>query len=110
MLHDFQVEYKAKLTTPDEAVKVVKSGDWVDYTSCLGKPVLLDLPFFCICTGAEFFKAFVHITQAPHTQGFSFSITTLFNTYSLICSVLKNGMTDVSISTFPILYSFLSLN
>ena len=42
MLHDFQVEYKTKLTTPDEAVKVVKSGDWVDYTSCLGKPVLLD--------------------------------------------------------------------
>lgn len=42
MLKDFVSEYKAKLTTPDEAVKVVKSGDWIDYTSCLGKPVLLD--------------------------------------------------------------------
>lgn len=42
MLKDFVSEYKAKLTTPDEAVKVVRSGDWIDYTSCLGKPVLLD--------------------------------------------------------------------
>lgn len=42
MLNDFLTEYHAKLTMPDEAVKVVKSGDWVDYTSCLGMPVLLD--------------------------------------------------------------------
>lgn len=42
MLYDFQTEYRAKLVTPDEAVRVVKSGDWVDYTSNLGMPVLLD--------------------------------------------------------------------
>ncbi len=42
MLHDFQTEYREKLVTPDEAVKAVKSGDWVDYTSNLGMPVLLD--------------------------------------------------------------------
>ncbi|MDE6218982.1 MAG: butyryl-CoA:acetate CoA-transferase [Lachnospiraceae bacterium] len=42
MLHDFHTEYKEKRTTPEEAVKVVKSGDWVDYTSNLGMPVLLD--------------------------------------------------------------------
>ncbi len=36
MLHDFQTAYSAKLVTPDEAVQVVKSGDWVDYTSNLG--------------------------------------------------------------------------
>lgn len=42
MLHDFLAEYREKLITPDEAVKVVKSGDWVDYTSNLGMPVLLD--------------------------------------------------------------------
>ena len=35
-------EYRSKLRTPDEAVKVVKSGDWVDYTSNLGFPALLD--------------------------------------------------------------------
>ncbi len=28
-------EYKNKLRTPDEAVKVIKSGDWVDYRSHL---------------------------------------------------------------------------
>ena len=42
MLKDFLGEYKEKLRTPEEAVKVVKSGDWVDYTSSLGKPILMD--------------------------------------------------------------------
>ena len=42
MLQDFLSEYRQKRTTPDEAVKVIKSGDWVDYTSNLGMPVLLD--------------------------------------------------------------------
>ncbi len=35
-------EYQQKLRTPEEAVKVVKSGDWVDYTVALGFPKLLD--------------------------------------------------------------------
>ena len=35
-------EYKSKLKTPEEAVRVVKDGDWVDYTSNLGFPPLLD--------------------------------------------------------------------
>jgi len=34
--------YKQKLRTPQEAVKIVKSGDWVDYATSLGFPVLLD--------------------------------------------------------------------
>ena len=43
MLQDYSLEYTSKLRTPEEAVSVVKSGDWVDYTSSLGKPVLLDM-------------------------------------------------------------------
>ena len=42
MLRDFSEEYRSKLRSPEEAVRVVKSGDGVDYTSTLGKPVLLD--------------------------------------------------------------------
>ncbi len=42
MLIDYTREYIEKLRTPEEAVKVVKDGDWVDYTSSLGMPVLLD--------------------------------------------------------------------
>ena len=42
MLNNFLKDYKNKLRTPDEAVTVIKNGDWVDYTSSLGKPVLLD--------------------------------------------------------------------
>ena len=35
-------QYREKLRTPDEAVKVVKSGDSVEYTTANGFPVLLD--------------------------------------------------------------------
>ena len=38
----FEAEYKQKLVTADEAVKVVKSGDWVDYGWCNGTPDILD--------------------------------------------------------------------
>ena len=38
----FQEEYKQKLVTADEAVKVIKSGDWVDYGWCNGTPDVLD--------------------------------------------------------------------
>ena len=37
-----QAEYRSKLRTPEEAVKVVKSGDWVDYGTNVGFPTLLD--------------------------------------------------------------------
>ena len=39
---DYQAEYRSKLRTPAEAVRAVKDGDWVDYTSALGFPPLLD--------------------------------------------------------------------
>ncbi len=42
MILDFSKEYQQKLRSAEDAVSVVKSGDWVDYTSSLGKPVLLD--------------------------------------------------------------------
>jgi acyl-CoA hydrolase len=38
----FESEYQRKLTTAEEAVKVVKSGDWIDYGWCCGHPVALD--------------------------------------------------------------------
>lgn len=39
---EFKNEYKKKLRTPEEAVKVVKSGDWIDVAVSLGFPTLLD--------------------------------------------------------------------
>lgn len=39
---DFSQEYQSKLKTADEAVKVVQSGDWVDYGWCTGTPDDLD--------------------------------------------------------------------
>lgn len=39
---DIQTMYNDKLTSAEEAVKVVNSGDWVDYGWCTGTPVALD--------------------------------------------------------------------
>ena len=39
---DFQKEYQQKLVSADEAVKIIKSGDWVDYGWCTGTPDALD--------------------------------------------------------------------
>ncbi len=37
-----QAMYQQKLTTPEKAVKIVKSGNWVDYGWCVNHPVALD--------------------------------------------------------------------
>ena len=39
---NYQEMYQQKLTTAEEAVKVVKSGDWVDYGWCGNHPIALD--------------------------------------------------------------------
>ena len=39
---DYQALYQQKLTTPEQAVKVVESGAWVDYGWCTNHPVALD--------------------------------------------------------------------
>ena len=39
---DFQKEYQQKLVSADEAVKIIKSGDWVYYGWCTGTPDALD--------------------------------------------------------------------
>ena len=38
----YEAEYAKKLTTPEEAVKIVKSGDWIDYGWCANHPLVLD--------------------------------------------------------------------
>ena len=42
IIMDYQALYQQKLTTPEQAVKAVKSGDWVDYGWCTNHPVALD--------------------------------------------------------------------
>jgi len=39
---DVYGEYRQKLRTPDEAVRCVRDGDWIDYTVSLAFPQLLD--------------------------------------------------------------------
>ena len=39
---DYKQEYQKKLTTAENAVKIVKSGDWVDYGWCANHPLILD--------------------------------------------------------------------
>ena len=42
MARDFQQMYKEKLRTAEDAMKTVKSGDWIDYAMFNGKPVACD--------------------------------------------------------------------
>ena len=58
----YQEVYKQKLTTADEAVKAVKSGDWVDYGWCTNHPVALDKALAArkdglLCRAGESFPA-----------------------------------------------------
>ncbi len=39
---DYQALYREKLRTPDEAVKIIKDGDWVDYSQSCSYPQALD--------------------------------------------------------------------
>ena len=39
---DYQAIYAEKLRTPEEAVKIIKDGDWVDYSQTCSYPQLLD--------------------------------------------------------------------
>ena len=39
---DFQALYREKLRTPEEAVQIVKDGDWVDYSQACSFPQALD--------------------------------------------------------------------
>jgi butyryl-CoA:acetate CoA-transferase len=41
-LNNYSDEYRKKLTTPEEAVKLVKSGDWVEYGMFSTQALLLD--------------------------------------------------------------------
>ena len=50
---DYQALYQQKRTTAEEAVKVVKSGDWVDYGWCTGTPCALDKALAARMDGLE---------------------------------------------------------
>ena len=39
---DYQARYREILRTPEEAVKLVKDGDWVDYSQTCSFPQALD--------------------------------------------------------------------
>lgn len=41
-MQDYQKMYQEKLTTPENAVKIVKSGDWLDYSHGISAPNTLD--------------------------------------------------------------------
>ena len=41
-MKNFQEMYKEKLRTAEEAVRIVKSGDWIDFAMFNGKPVVCD--------------------------------------------------------------------
>ena len=51
---DLMNEYRSKLCTAEEAVRLVKSGDWVDYGSNNGYPSTLDAALWAFNATATF--------------------------------------------------------
>lgn len=78
---NYYMEYKQKLRKPEEAVKVVKSGDWVDYGFALGQPVELDKALAqrkvelkdIKVRGGLFFKPLEIIKADPKREVFTYS-------------------------------------
>ena len=76
-IHD---EYRQKLRTPEEAVKVVKDGDWIDYTVSQGQPVLLDAALAkrkgelkdVKCRGYFMFEPLQIVEQDPERESFTY--------------------------------------
>ena len=85
---EFLGMYQSKLTTAEEAVKVIKSGDWVDYGFCNTHPHVLDealarrapeLEDVKVCGGIALWKPAIFDIEEPakhiiynshHTGGF----------------------------------------
>ena len=73
-------EYRQKLKTPEEAVKVVKDGDWIDYTISQGQPVLLDAALAkrkgelkdVNCRGYFMFEPLQIVEQDPERESFTY--------------------------------------
>jgi len=73
-------QYKNKLRTPEEAVMVVKDGDWIDYTVSQGQPVLLDCALAkrkgelkdVNCRGYFMFEPIQIVEQDPERESFSY--------------------------------------
>lgn len=58
----YQEEYNSKLTTADEAAKLVKSGDYIEFGYCLNKPIALDIAL--AKRKDELFKVNVHCSNS----------------------------------------------
>ena len=77
---DYQAMYQQKLTTAEEAVKVVRSGDWVDYTWCTNHPIA------CLLYTSRSFSTFS--TFFP-VQGFR--CRSSFRETPLVCARSRNS-------------------
>ena len=73
-------EYRKKLRSAEEAVKVVKDGDWVDYTVSQGQPKLLDAALAMRkgelknvnCRGYFMFEPIQVVEQDPEHESFTY--------------------------------------
>ena len=66
--------YRQKLTTAAEAVKEVRSGDWVDYGWCTGTPEALDRALAAFARGqvrastADNLLGYLRLAQRRETE------------------------------------------
>ena len=94
MALDFWGEYRRKLRTPEEAVKVVKDGDWIDYTSSLGMPVLLDRALATRRDELHDVKIRGNLIQGPIEVAECDPTQEHFTYHSWHCSSYERGLCD----------------
>ena len=76
---DFSSEYKQKLKTADEAVKIVESGDAVDYGSFNAKPIQCDKALARRAGELKDVKVFCVLTLPPFPEVVSYPDSFTYN-------------------------------
>ena len=89
---DYVTEYKNKLRTPEEAVKIVKSGDWIDYTTNLAFPELLD---------AALAKPAEDLPLAPKLDGIPQGVTSGSCQQASLKTVAQLACVSLHVSSLP---------
>lgn len=76
---DFTLEYKQKLRTADEAVRIVESGDAVDYGSFNAKPILCDKALAKRAPELKDVKVYCVLTLPPFPEVVSYPDSFTYN-------------------------------
>jgi len=68
-MKSYYQDYKLKLISPEKAIELIKSGDWIEFGYCLSKPVALDIAL--AKRRDELFNVNIHCSNSLNTMYFA---------------------------------------